>query len=332
MQFYCGEQMKIIFVGVFYYEGHTRHLFHVFEVFGKLARIFEAVGIECRYFAKQNELLPDDKLLTEDQFNAALPEADCVFMWNGSLAKEKEIAEQCNKIGIPVYFCELGWLPQSGTLYFDRKGINYSSSLRDWQYSPLSEDQQLYVRSKLAYFHQCIAKTTGINPGDDFVFAPLQVEEDSQIRVFSRFDNMQQVIDYICDHVPGRIIFKKHPKGKYGELKAPARCEIVDGGTTHDYLPRCQYVITVNSTVGIEALSYYKPVIVLGRAFYGGRRISREAFTDPDMKAAVEWAKTGSPEIPVIEAFLHHLFRRQWHRTELTDPKKVMTLIRGLTE
>lgn len=324
--------MNIIFVGVFYYGGHIRYLFHVFEVFGKLSRAFEAAGINCRYFAKQNELLPDEKLLTEEGFNAALPDTDCVFMWNGSLEPEKEISQKCNKMGIPVYFCELGWLPQSGTLYFDKKGINFNSSLTDWQYSSLSEEQCFKVRSKLAYYHESIAKATGIDPGEDYVFVPLQVENDSQIKVFSRFDTMQQVIDYICDHIPGRIIFKKHPKGQYGELKVPARCEIVEGGTTHDYLPGCKYVVTVNSTVGIEALSYYKPVIVLGRAFYGGRQISHEAFTDSDMDAAVEWANIGKPDILVIQAFLYHLFQRQWHRTELDDPKKVMTLIRGLIE
>lgn len=324
--------MNIIFVGVFYYQGKTRHLFHVFEVFWKLACVFEAAGIDCRYFAKQSELLPDEKLLTEEQFEAVLPDADCVFMWNGSLSKEKEIAEKCKEIGIPVYFCELGWLPQSGTIYFDRKGINYNSSLTDWQYSPLSEDQCFDVRSKIAYFHQCVAKTTGIDTGKDYVFVPLQVESDSQIKVFSRFDDMQQVVDYVCEHVPDRIIFKKHPKGMCGELKVPARCELVDSGTTHDYLPRCKYVVTVNSTVGIEALSYNKPVIVLGQALYGGRRICREAFSDADMKSAVSWAELNKPDIPAIEAFLHYLFQRQWHRTELTNPKKVMTLISGLVK
>ncbi len=322
--------MKIIFVGVFYYQGLTRHLFHVFEVFGKLARVFEAAGIDCRYFAKQSNLLPDDKLLTEEQFAAALPEADCVFMWNGSLPREKDIAEQCKEIGIPVYFCELGWLPQSGTIYFDRKGINYNSSLTDWQYSPLSDEQQFWVQSRKEHFHQCIARTTGIDPGTDFVFVPLQVEADSQIKVFSRFETMQQVIDLICNHVPGRIVFKKHPKGEYGELKVPAHCELVETGTTHDYLSKCRYVVTVNSTVGVEALTYHKPVITLGRAFYGGRRISYEALTDETFKTAVEWAETGKAAVGVIDAFLYHLFQKQWHRAELENPRKVMSLVRDL--
>lgn len=325
--------MRVIFCGVFYYQGETRYLFHIFEVFRKIARVFKVMGIDCYFFAKQNNLLPNEKTIGEEEFEKMLPETDCVFIWNGSLAKEKEIVETCKKQGTPVYFCELGWLPQRGNIYFDKKGINYESSLRDWKFKELNKEESLFVNGKLAYYHNKAARFSNIAVPDNFVFVPLQVENDSQITVFSpRIKSMQALIDYVCQYIEGTIVFKIHPGQKDVQVTVPGNCIIAREGTTHDYLRKCRYTVTINSTVGVEALSYNLPVITLGQAFYESRKMTYSVHEDQDMVEAVKWAEGGKTALAVIQSFLHHLFTKQWHRTELNNPQKVVKLIEGLTE
>ena len=325
--------MKIIFVGVFYYEGPVRHLSPIFEIYKSLARTFKAVGINVKYFTKQNEILPLQETLTEEQFNKELPGADLVFMWNGGLGKEKEISTYCKNNGIPVYYMELGWLPQRGTFYFDRKGVNYESSLTDWKYKEITQQQKQEIAVKRAFYHQHHAQTTNIAIADkDFVFVPFQVESDSQIINFSRIKKMQQLVDYVCSFVQGKIIFKAHPKDDPGEIKIPDRCKLYKTGTTHDFLPKCKYAITINSTVGVEALTYNKLVITLGGAFYEERGLTHKATDDESFRAGIAWAETNKPALGIIEAFLHYLFEKQWYRAYLEEPKRVLQLIEDITE
>jgi len=328
-------KMKVIFVGVFYYGGPVRHLYTIFKIYKKIAKCFETVGIDCYYFSKQNEILPSESTLSEQQFYEMLPDTDLVFIWNGGLGKEIEIAEKCRQQGTPLYFMELGWLPQTNTFYFDPKGVNYASTLPDWRYKEISGAESDFTRTKLAFYHNKVARLTGLEFEDDFVFVPFQVENDSQIKKYSpRIKKMQELIDYCVAYIPGNIYFKKHPKDDPGELRFPGRCKVYQTGTTHDFLihKQCRYCVTINSTVGVEALSYNKPVITLGQAFYGGRGLTYEVGDDNQMKAAVEWAEAGSVAIGRIYAFLCYLFQRQWHQKELENPEKVLTLIDGLTE
>ena len=322
--------MRCIFIGVHYYQGPVRHLYAIFEIYKALAKIFRTVGIDVKYFTKQNQVLPLQDTISEEQFYKALPEADLVFMWNGSLGQEKDISKTCKDNGIPVYYMELGWLPQAGTFYFDRKGVNYESSLTDWKPVELTQWQKQEANIKIAYYHQAHAKVTGIKE-TDFVFAPFQVESDSQIINHSRIKTMQAFVDYVCAMVPGKIIFKTHPKDDPGEIKHPPRCKLYKTGTTHDFLPDCKYVVTINSTVGVEALTYYKPVITLGGAFYAGRGLTYMGQDDESFRQGVAWAEQGRAAVGIIEAFLFHLFQEQWYRAYLDDPKKVLGLVERIT-
>jgi len=325
--------MKIIMCGVFYYSGLTKYLYRIFEIYKALAKIFQIVGINVKYFSKQNEILPLQDTLTEEQFNEQLPGCDLLFMWNGSLGKEIEISERCQKLGIPVYYMELGWLPQKNTFYFDRKGVNYNSSLTDWQYTPLTDKEKIKeLITKISYYHNTIAKNTGIEE-HDYVFVPFQVESDSQIINHSnKIKKMQQLVDYVCEHVTGKIIFKTHPKQEIGEISIPKRCKLYRTGTIHDFLPNCKYVITINSTVGVEALTYYKPIITLGDAFYESRKMTYKIINENSFKLAIEWAEKGKVARGVIDSFLNYLFNLQWNNSDLDNPKKILTLIEKLTD
>jgi capsular polysaccharide export protein len=321
--------MKVMFMPAPFYEGPVRHLYDIYEIYNRIGKIFTTVGIDCYYFCFESGLVPPGKRINETEAAALLPEIDLLFCWRGLHQKELPLIEQCRKQGTAIYFSEMGWFPQVSTLYFDRKGINYGSTITDWKYEPLTKEQEQELNAHLANYHQCIAKTTGIKK-DDFVFVPFQVESDSQLWYYSpRFKKMQELVDYVSEYIPGRIIFKKHPKGTYGEIKIPSHCELVETGTTHDYLTQCRYCVTINSTVGLEAMTYMKPVVTLGQSFYGGKG-AYIVNNDADMEAGIKWAEQGRVSVGIVRAFLHYLFSRQWHKTQLNNPDKVMSLVRDL--
>lgn len=115
---------------------------------------------------------------------------------------------------------------------------------------------------------------------------PLQLESDAQIRYYSSFGRMSDLIELVIGsfarHAPSaaRLVIKNHPLDPgfvdYGSLVArlarlhdvAGRVDYVDTGDASALLPRAQGIITVNSTVGTAALKLGRPVIVLGTAIY----------------------------------------------------------------
>jgi CDP-glycerol glycerophosphotransferase (TagB/SpsB family) len=71
------------------------------------------------------------------------------------------------------------------------------------------------------------------------------------------------------------LIIKPHPedKSRIEEIKSIIieKSRIVSDINLYSLLTVSDIVITVNSTVGLEALTLYKPVVVLGQAIYGNK-------------------------------------------------------------
>jgi capsular polysaccharide export protein len=115
----------------------------------------------------------------------------------------------------------------------------------------------------------------------------LQVHNDAQIADHSRFSGMPEVIAHVlasfaAEAPPGAaLVVKHHPMDRayrdYGRLiRATAQAlGIADRVlSVHDlHLPtllrHAAGVVTVNSTVGLQALYHGRPVCVLGEAIYG---------------------------------------------------------------
>lgn len=137
-------------------------------------------------------------------------------------------------------------------------------------------------RGKLARKFQ---KRKSINLNKRYVFVPFQVESDTQIIEHSphikSMANLvaitaEAVFDYNLKYNDElKVVFKPHPvdvdvKIEYiaDLLKYYPHTEIAYTETTQNLLGNATLVITINSTVGIEALTQKKSVITLGNAFY----------------------------------------------------------------
>lgn len=66
-------------------------------------------------------------------------------------------------------------------------------------------------------------------------------------------------------------------------------------------------VITINSTVGIESLLYYKPVITLGKAFYNIEGIAYHCDNFENLDILIEKALNTPVNQDLINKFLYYL-------------------------
>ncbi len=118
-----------------------------------------------------------------------------------------------------------------------------------------------------------------------FVF-PLQVHNDSQIKIHSQLKDMQKYIDLVIkdfseNSLPQHhLILKHHPMDRgyrhYGQLIQLLAAQYHSSGRVHyvcdvhlpTLLKNSLGVVTVNSTTGLQALYHDIPVKVLGSAIY----------------------------------------------------------------
>ncbi|WP_075214478.1 capsule biosynthesis protein [Mongoliimonas terrestris] len=148
---------------------------------------------------------------------------------------------------------------------------------------------------------------------------PLQLATDFQIRVHSPFPHLYDAVRWIvrsfaqnapADHL---LLFKVHPldNGLAGwrrriarEARAagvPARVHVVDGGDLDALIRAAEGVVTVNSTVGINAIREGRPLIVLGNAVYD---VPGLAFEGP---LAAFWREAEAPDPDLARDFLRVL-------------------------
>ncbi|ABB06440.1 capsular polysaccharide biosynthesis protein [Burkholderia lata] len=109
-----------------------------------------------------------------------------------------------------------------------------------------------------------------------YVFLPLQVSGDTQIKLHSDVGNLEAIrhaFEFAANE-SADLFVKLHPaETDAAEIDAIVRLqdtyhfEIVTSPTT-DLLKHAYAVVTINSTVGLEAMLYGKRVVSLGRCFY----------------------------------------------------------------
>jgi len=119
-----------------------------------------------------------------------------------------------------------------------------------------------------------------------YFLAILQVSSDSQIQLGSAYRGMHDFIeDIICSfsinaHSSDHLAFKHHPRDRgynnYRDLisllakryRVVGRVHYFHDGPLSRFLRTCRGLITVNSTVGLQALYHAVPIKAMGHTFY----------------------------------------------------------------
>ncbi|MDO6458821.1 capsular biosynthesis protein [Celeribacter halophilus] len=214
-----------------------------------------------------------------------------VVIWNGIKGQRSLLVHAARELGREVFYFEEAPLPKRLTI--DRSGVNFGSSLpRDpafytawlkacgvdpeaWrdvgrQIVPRPSDKRDDIRSENAPSELAQER---------FIFCPLQVPRDSQITIYGDWiKSVEEMIDHLkaaSQHLPDgwHLRIKEHPSSKisfFDKLSALESDKFrVDNVTnTMDQIALSHAVLNVNSSVGLQAFFFNKPVIVLGQAFY----------------------------------------------------------------
>ena len=110
---------------------------------------------------------------------------------------------------------------------------------------------------------------------ENYVFVPLQVSDNKQIIINSDI-GLKELIDYSFDYAQKhhlKLVIKPHPAEKNNGIlnyikSINSEDIIVSNDNTMKLIENSEIVITINSTVGLEALIVDKPVKFLGDSFY----------------------------------------------------------------
>jgi len=263
---------------------------HVLKSFAKTRRLatlhFELGNVEPKTF------------LDPDGVNAAARLARCPDILDVYDVSDAEIAEW--KVAfIQRKQAQLS-IPQQRRLItinpwflLDLVGI---ALLRTPQPAPLHLGSRL--RTKVALWRRRLQPSLpAVLPRAPYVFLPLQVSTDSNLLVHSSHDNLaaiafaaQRAAELGCD-----LVIKPHPAEHDTRLLARIfemcrdRRYILSVANTAALIQGATEVITINSTVGLEARLMGKPVTILGRSLY-------ERFTD--RQAAVYAMRHLLPFVP----------------------------------
>ncbi|CAA0125234.1 Uncharacterised protein [BD1-7 clade bacterium] len=247
---------------------------------------------------------------------------ELAVVWNGLKFRQAIFVGAARSLGIKCCFMENGLLPD--TTVCDEKGINAGNSLpRDAGFYRSQEGLPAFTSKSLNVRAQVTDKISSESAlPERYIFVPFQVDSDSQIVSYSPWiKNMAQLSQAVVDALPSgspyKIVFKEHPSSyvDYDYLHTEIdgnTAMFANGVTTQTLIENADAVITINSTVGIEALSYGKKVIVLGEACYAIPEVVLCASNQAELVNAIACVGGANFDSELREHFLAYL-QTQYH-------------------
>jgi hypothetical protein len=156
-------------------------------------------------------------------------------------------------------------------------------------------------------------------PRRPYFFFPLHVFDDSQITVRNpEFYDQSWVIERIANALPAgmTLVVKMHPGldgavplSFLGKMHALREVHLLDASVNaHQVIEKSAGVISINSTVGLEALIHGKPVLVLGRWTFGNLEMTRHIRDFTVLPQALASLREDKVDLVKVERTLYNLF------------------------
>jgi len=268
---------------------------------------------------------------------------DAVGVWGGNALDVRAVRVAARELELPCIHFENGFLP--ATTQMDLKGVNAEGSLprnpefyRGYASSggDLLPERLVPRRPKRGRMVH-----SPVDLPERYLFIPFQVALDSQLLLHSPWiRGMEALFDTVVaaralvterPHADSAavvaplalsvtaaplpaLVFKEHPSctSRYPQLHRRVT-ELPDvlfanGNSTEELIRGALGVITLNSSVGVEALLLGGPVLALGNAVFEVEGVSSSARS---VEAVAKWMATvcagAPPPAPLREPFLHYL-------------------------
>ena len=241
---------------------------------------------------------------------------DFIGVWGGNDVYQMVVKVLADKFDYRVLVFENGCLPNSGTCDFG--GVNFQNSVpREKSFYDNVPELSVYQEDLVARKPKLDTKYQQIELPKKYVFIPFQVALDSQILLFSPWISdmyeFYHVIESALDLIEDKeIIFviKCHPSCSvsYNELfdKNP-RIIFANGNSTQELIIKSEMVITINSSVGIEAIMFDKKVLTIGLAFYSIYGLAHHANSVSEIANEINNIESWEIDKKFIGRFVYYL-------------------------
>jgi len=161
-----------------------------------------------------------------------------------------------------------------------------------------------------------------------FLFFPLHDSEDFQLRVRApHCQNQEFIVQLIAESLPigYNLCVKEHPNFLGGIdtstlrwiKQIPNVTLLPPQVSALDLISAAEAIVTINSTVGFEALVRGKPVVSLGPSFYRGKGITFDVDNFYDLPKTIKQAIGGKPDEKLVKKFLYYAMRKS-HQGDYT--------------
>ncbi len=267
------------------------------------------------------------------------------LVWNGLSGRRLVFAEAARHAGLKRLFAELAPLP--GYLTVDPLGINYENSLprqsrhyHDWAAANPGEGDWRLLAAKLVSRKprrgkEMVKTATATSPSGNFLFLPLQVPSDTQVTRYGGWiKSMESLIDAAHEasrHLPEgwRLVVKEHPTSRIRFAErilslSDERFGLDNETDTFELVARSCGVVTLNSSVGLQAFLFDKPVIVIGKAFFGWEPLTHVAPGQDRLNALFAQADGLEIDPGLRGAFMRYLSEYYYIEASLTQSPYLM--------
>lgn len=257
--------------------------------------------------------------------------------WNGLKGIRRVFMDGARDAGARTLYFELS--PFKARLTCDPKGVNHANALprnvefyRGWlENAGLDSDAWRAYRLSITQ-RAALRQNPDLPPNaplGPYLFAALQVPGDSQLVVFGgAFRTVPAFIEALvaaAEALPDgwHLRVKEHPSAKiqYAHLIAGrSRRVVLDNSTdTFALVANSAGVVTVNSSVGIEAMFFDRPVVACGECFWALSGIALAARTPADLSNIFGDPVAQTFEPAARAAFLSYLLTDYYIRLD-ADP------------
>lgn len=184
-----------------------------------------------------------------------------------TLCNCKSLSVAASKLGIKIAYFELGALRSPNyieTAYFDFKGVNgFTSSEADYaSFKKKSKELSLLNREELFNFvcKRYVFEELKLFKSRYKLGVPLQVEDDSNMLFYANGFNNFELLAH-ANSLDSKFLVRKHPLGHatYNE-----KCCVDKSPNSLEFVCKCDEILTINSSVGFEALLVGKRVTMVG--------------------------------------------------------------------
>lgn len=210
--------------------------------------------------------------------------------WNGMTGTRRAFLAGARDAGAVKLHVELAPLP--GRITLDPAGVNFDNSVprqpqffHDWLAARPALDpagwRALGTGMTARPSRRAdVGQATGALPDSPFLFCPLQVPDDSQVLLYSGWcrglDGFLAALAQGAAALPEgwHIRLKEHPsakvslKDRLGPMLAGGRVVLDNDTDSFAQVAASRGVITLNSSMGLQAFFFNKPVVTLGQAFF----------------------------------------------------------------